>query len=166
MATCVRQELAGPLSPPPASLHDRRDQHHHDSTILARPCRVERSRPLAWRNTASPDVAPGVKENAVFDAVMSLAKAEADEERLGELLVDAFREGEVRVKPAGEKPERRGRRANVVADSKILADIRAKNPKSDGRKYFIDRLTAPALGRRPPVNVDTCHAAGTRKPSP
>ena len=93
----------------------------------------------------APTSPEGRKENFFSDAVMRLAKAEADEERLGELLADAFRaRASSTSNLRGEKPERKGRRPNAVSDSKILADIRAKNPKSDGRKHFMDRLTALA----------------------
>lgn len=85
----------------------------------------------------------GVKENAVFDAVMGLAKAEEDKERLGELLADAVERGQVRVQFTDEKQKRSGRPPNAIADSQMLHDIRVKNPKSDGWTIFRNRLTAP-----------------------
>jgi len=96
----------------------------------------------------------GVKENAVFDAVMGLAKAEEDKERLGELLADAVGEGRVRVKASDGKKTRRGRRSNGETDAKLLNEIRAKNPKSDEWTKFKNHLTAPPHGRTP-VNGDT-----------
>jgi hypothetical protein len=144
VATCARQELAGPLLPPPASLHDRRDQHPYDSTILARFHRVARPWAMARRHTATPTSPQGVKENFFFDIVMRLVKKEADKEKLGELLADAAHEGRVRVKPADEKKTRIGRRPNEPGDVEMLREIRAQNPKSEGWTKFRKRLTAPS----------------------
>ena len=113
-----------------------------------------------WRGAIpQPPTSPqGVKENFLFDLVMRLAETEEDEEKLGELLVKVARQGRLErtsepvAPPAtsekllgsdeNEKP-RGGRRPNESADDELLAEIRAQNPKSDGRKKFIDFLTLP-----------------------
>ena len=108
-----------------------------------------------WRGAipSAPTTPQGRKENFFSDVVMRMQKKEEDEEKLGELLVDAAREGRVRVEPAASARATGEPRRPSSEDKyrEMLRDIRAANPESDGWAKFKKRLAGrltPRIARR------------------
>jgi hypothetical protein len=105
-----------------------------------------------WRDLiASPDhglwrgaIPVTDKENFFSDVVHKLAQAEEDEEKLGELLVAAARQGRVNLEPTEADKTgkgRVGRPSKLAADCDMLREIRATTRGSDGQWEFKTRLT-------------------------
>jgi hypothetical protein len=100
-----------------------------------------RDRLAAARKGLCTGAIPGSAADAfVLDGLEARAGAEASDELFDALLDAAVKEGRVPV--AGEAGKRRaGRPAKGDADIKMLREIRAQQPGSDGEGEFKTRLT-------------------------